>query len=68
LALIKTGFVFDSIEYIEPLNLLNSRGKLGTYARVLEELISNRVNIDASLIQKALEAFFNQIEKKTGQG
>ena len=57
-ALIRIGFVFDSIEYVEPLRLLSLHGKWATQARVLEELIVNKVSIEPIMIQKALDSFF----------
>jgi hypothetical protein len=64
--LIRIGFVFDSIEYVEPLKLLSSHGKWATQGRVLEELILNKVSLDPLMIQKALEGFFSKIDDKDG--
>ncbi len=59
-ALIKAGFRFDSLDYLDSLALL---GQIGggtgiTQAEVLEQLIKNRVSIDSALIIKGLEGCF----------
>lgn len=59
-ALIKAGFTFDSIDYLDSLALLSQiGGGTGiTQAEVLEQLIKNRVSIDSTLIMKGLEGCF----------
>lgn len=57
-ALIKIGFIFDSIEYVQPLNNLIEVNKTVTQINVLNQLIQNKVSINVSMIQRGLESCF----------
>ena len=46
---------------MQPLDLLIARNKTTTQINVLDQLIINKVSIDTSMIQKALEACFSQL-------
>lgn len=63
IVLIRIGFTFYSIEFVEPLGRLIDKDNTTTQLSVLEALIRNKVMIDASLIQRALEACFNKVEE-----
>ena len=63
-SLIKVGFLFDSIEYVQPLNSLIEVHKTTTQISVLNQLIRNKVSIDTSMIQRALESCFEQMTEK----
>lgn len=57
-ALLSIGFVFDSTQYLEPLSMLIAHADSVTSARVIKQLIDNKVFIDAALIQKVIESCY----------
>jgi hypothetical protein len=57
-ALVKTGFIFDSREYIQPLKCMIDVARIQLCLAVLIQLIKNQVTVDIAIIQKALGCCF----------
>eukprot|EP00347_Sterkiella_histriomuscorum_P001488 403371843 len=66
-SLLKVGFIFDSIQYVNPLSLLIEQNKTVTQLSVLNQLIKHKVTIDTGLIQKALSVCFDSLKEELSQ-